>query len=49
MAGCIDYPLLEKQIYEKRNKIKNIQGNRTPDYDIYARNKDRNLKNPDKY
>ena len=26
---------LEKQIYEEGNKIKNIQGNRTPDNDIY--------------
>ena len=28
----------------ERNKIKNIQGNRTPDYDIYTRNKGRNIK-----
>ena len=27
------------------NKLKNIQGNRTPDYDICPRNKGRNIKN----
>ena len=36
---------LEKQIYEEGNKINNIQGNRTPNYDICPRNKSRNIKN----
>jgi hypothetical protein len=31
-------------VCEEGNKIKNIQGNRTPDYDICTRNKDRNIK-----
>ena len=31
-------------MYEKGNKIKNIQGNHTPDYDICTGNKGRNIK-----
>ena len=31
-------------MYEEGNKIKYIQGNGTPDYDICARNKGRNTK-----
>ena len=34
----------EKLIYEKGNKIKNIQGNRRPDYDLFNRYKGRNRK-----
>ena len=37
----------KKQLWKKEegNEIKNIQGNRTPDYDICTRNKGRNIKN----
>ena len=40
-----EWSCLEKQICEKGNKIKNIQGNCTPDYDICTRNKNGNIKN----
>ena len=33
VAGCLNDLFLEKQLYEKGNKIKNIQGNRKSDYD----------------
>ena len=33
------------RLYEEGNKIKNIQGNSTPDYDICTRNNGRNIKN----
>ena len=42
--NLLEWSCLEKQINEEGNKIKNIQGNRTPDYDICTRNKDRNIK-----
>ena len=41
MAGCLNDLVWRKNIYEIGNKIKNIQGNRTPDYGTCTRNKDR--------